>query len=307
MGLSAANQRQDMLFNLFDRLRANGAPIVPVSAVDDAVDSCRPATLLKHDVHDVDLDAMISLAERENAEEILGTYLFMPEGHPRTRRRYNFEQQLDAARAILSLGHDVGLHIDPFFQIQDSEQNLYTRMTRIKDSFSSHGILLRIGNMHGNSRFKHPDVDGYGTSFDLFAEIERQPDYPDLSRLLPESAALIRANRLSLRDLGFTHWADLPVWSARHGIVASNFLSDNRLGTDGTLELLIRDPTAGAWYLSPRAVPGSRELAEGGRRIEVAQAIRPVSGRFRPYDPGLESVLPWAVPILFLVHPEFYC
>jgi hypothetical protein len=184
----------------------------------------------------------------------------------------------------------------------------------LQDSFAAHGVEFRIGNMHGNSAHKHPDRNGYGTSFDLFSEIARQPDYPDLSAVPEESAKIIRFNRISLAEHGFSHWGDMPVWSAKLGFVVTNFMTDNRMGRDETYELIVQSETLGAYQIAAKQPPGSRNRAEG-KRVPLKDAHQgliggPVHGRFRLGEEELRQRLSQAkgvLPLLLLLHPEFYC
>lgn len=301
--------RRESLFALFEAALAGGARFARLTEVDDLVDRREGAVFLKHDVHDVDLDGLVGFAEREAELGICGTYFFMPPDHPRTRRAYAFADQVRAMKEVEALGHEIGLHIDPYFQIHDKRKPLADVLHELRRIFTDHGFDYRIGNLHGNSRHKHADRNGFGTAFDLFEEIARQPDYPVLAAMSEESAEIIRTNRVRLVDHGFTHWGDMPVWSARHGIVGTNFLTDNRLDTKGTLEVLVRPATSGAYYLAPRAVPGSRRLAEEGLRMPLPsfESGEPVHAHFPVDDPGLQVRLGYvAMPLLALIHPEFY-
>jgi hypothetical protein len=305
---------QRNLFDLFDRARAEGIRFAKISEVDGAIAAAEPVLLLKHDVHGLSLDALLAFAAREAQMGIRGTYLFMPRDHPVTARHFDFPAQLEAMEVISELGHELGLHVDPYFQIHQKGRPFADCLREIMDEFAAGGIKLRVGNMHGNSRHKHPDRDGYGTMFDLIEEIGRQPDFPALAAVPEESAALIRANRIRARDFGFTHWGDMPVWSARNGFIVTNFMTDNQLGKQGTIEVLTRSETRAAYLLADRQPPGSRNL--GSRRTGIAtpapeETARPVHERmtFDQEAPRrlCEVLTRGGLPMLFLVHPEHYC
>ena len=305
---------QDALFGLLQRWVRSDACFAQLTAIDKHVSRAEGAIFLKHDVHDLDLDRLVSFAERESSLGIVGTYFFMPPEHPRTRKAYSFVDQVSAMRAVAACGHELGLHIDPYFLIAEESRQLETLLRDMLTRFGEHDIAFRVGNMHGNSRHKHPDRDGYGTSFDLFDEVARQQDYPELSRVPSESADIIRANRTSLVGLGFTHWADMPVWSAEHGFVATNFLTDNRFGKEGTFELILDDQTRGAYLLSQSQLPGSRNRSDGVvvalRDSSPSQLVEPIHERITLLDGALASRFGDAagiMPLLVLLHPEFYC
>ncbi len=309
--MSAATRRE----RLFDLLRAMvdaGARIAPIGAVDDRVERGEAALFLKHDVHGLDLDALVVLAEREAAAGWHGTYLFMAPDHPLTLPHYGFERQARAMCAVRDAGHEVGLHIDPYFLMHHWRESLAGVLARTLDRFAQAGIRPTVGNMHGNSRHKHPDLDGRGTMFDLFAELGRQPDFPELARVPRESAEIIRAERVSVREHGFTHWADMPMWSARHGFVVTHFVTDNQLGKLGTIETLVQEDTWNAYKLCDRQTPGSRTSAPARAMVRVREEPRATGI-------GVET-LPWETealvdrlsaiarqPTLMLLHPEFYC
>jgi hypothetical protein len=308
----SASSRQERLFGLLRTMVGSGARIAPIGAVDERVDCGEASLFLKHDVHGLKLDALLALAQREAAEGWLGTYLFMAPDHPLTISHYGFDQQVRCMHAVREAGHEIGLHIDPYFLMHHWSLPLAEVMRRIVERFAREDIRLAVGNMHGNSRHKHADLDGRGTMFDLFAELGRQPDFPELARVPRESAEIIRAQRVSVRDYGFAHWADMPVWSARHGFVVTHFVTDNQLGKLGTVETLVQEDCWGAYKLCDRQTPGSRSSA-------AARALVRVSDEPRGTAVGVET-LPWdsqalterlrgiaRQPTLMLIHPEFYC
>jgi hypothetical protein len=303
----------EALLDLLARWRKSGGRFAHLTAVDRHVDDRDAAIFLKHDVHDLDVDGLVAFAAREAELRIVGTYFFMPPEHPRTRKAYGFSDQIRAMKAVAASGHELGLHIDPYFLIAEENKSLDVILKDMLATFAQHGVTFRIGNMHGNSRHTHPDLDGYGTSFDLFDEVARQPDYPTLARVPAESAAIIRANRTSLVGLGFTHWADMPIWSAKHGFVATNFLTDNRFGKDGSYELILDAQTRGAYLLCEAQRPGSRNRIDGVT-VEVSGAEKdfsaPVHERIMLTDGALAARFGEArriMPLLVLLHPEFYC
>lgn len=304
----------EALLDLLEGWGRTGARFAHLTDIDRFVAARQAGIFLKHDVHDLDPDGLVAFARREAELGIAGSYFFMPPDHPRTRKAYGFADQIRAMKAVEACGHELGLHIDPYFLIAEENRPLKAVLTDMLARFAEHGVTFRIGNMHGNSRHRHPDLDGYGTSFDLFDEVGRQQDYPELSRVPPESAEIIRANRTRLAELGFTHWADMPVWSAANGFVATNFLTDNRFGKDGTFELILDERTRGAYLISDVQLPGSRNRAQGDTvAVEETPAgghAGPVHERITLTDGALADRFGKAgpiMPLLVLLHPEFYC
>lgn len=303
---------REALFDLFGRALVARAPFAPLAAIDGFVAARRGGIFLKHDVHDLDLDRLVVFAEREARLGIHGTYFFMTPNHPRTAKSYDFTSQARAMLAIQQLGHELGLHLDPYYQIHKLGAPLAEIVRKLCATFAAHGITILIGNMHGNSAHKRPDFDGYGTSFDLFDEIARQPDYPVLARLPVETADLVRANRTRLAEYGFMHWGDMPIWSAALGFVVTNFLTDNRFGKHGTYELLVQAQTLNAYQVTQRQPPGSRNRRQGKTIAlrEVNPKAFPSHKELAPGDPELRALFATPsrmVPLQILLHPEFYC
>ena len=310
-----ARARADALFDVLAHIRSSDIPIVPLTEVDRYIAARKPAVFLKHDVHDVDLGGLTAFARREVDAGIKGSYFFMVPGHPRTRGEYGFGAQASAMREIQELGHEVGIHIDPYFMVHERGASLAECLQEVIEAFSREGVECRIGNMHGNSKHKHKDLSGYGTSFDLFSELGRQSDFPTLSNVPDETARIIRSNRVSIADHGFTHWGDMPMWSARNGFVGMNFLTDNSVGKTGEMRVVLRPETSGSYYLAPSQPPGSVRLAPDGRQCDCN--LHASWSRGEPIDMKIElgdGSLKGAVsrngaiaPLLVLVHPEFYC
>lgn len=312
--INLARKRQKRLFELFHSIISAKCLIAPVGAVDEKIDRRTSAFFLKHDVHDLSLDNLLDFAREEINLGVRATYLFMPRNHPRTQKAYTYDEQIRAMHQIKDMGHELGLHIDPYFQMHQKNAVLEKVLDDIMADFRRNGIELKVGNMHGNSQFKHSDVNGFGTSFDLFEEIGRQPDFPALDAVPAQSAEIIRENRVSLVESGFSHWADMPMWSAGLGFVGTNFLSDNNLGKKGSLEIVMREATTNCYYISKSQPPGSRNLAEGGKTIfthECGQKVDSnISQSFEFFGEDLTNLLSAATdvqPLLMLIHPEFYC
>lgn len=306
--------RQERLFALLASMRQAGAAPRRLSEMDACVAEARAGLFLKHDVHGLDLDGLERFAERAAASGIFGSYFFMAPDHPLTAPHYDWPRQARSMRCLREMGHELGLHIDGYFLIDHLGEPLARLLASMLNRFEREGLTLTIGNMHGNSRHKHADLDGFGTMFDLFEELGRQPDYPALARVPEESAALIRANRVSIRDSGFTHWADMPMWSARYGFIVTNFVTDNQLGKRGTIETLVHEESINAYKLCDHQRPGSRTPAPARETIALTA---PCTGPFpaagsehvnfdsEAIDQRLALMSPH--PVLCLLHPEFYC
>lgn len=293
-------------------VKRHGASMAPIEAVDRLVDAGQPAWYLKHDIHGLPLDAMVDFAAEEAEAGLLGTYLFMPPDHPLTARHYDWKQQQKAMSAVSALGHRIGLHIDPYFMMEHLGRPLREIMTRLKGEFEACGVEVVTGNMHGNSKYKMVDRNGFGTSFDLFEEIGRQQDYPALSDVDEAVADVIHRERVSLRGVGFTFWTDMPMWSAKHGFVVTNFLTDNQLARRGTIEVLIHADTIGQYRLADRQPPGSRTPSTPREHVAYAEHqssdLAPISAHLPFDDEALAQQMQRMAgqAVLMLIHPEHY-
>ena len=283
-----------------------------ISDVDRHLKDSKAATFLKHDVHGLALEALIDFAGAQRDAGVLGSYFFMPPDHPVTKRHYSFQRQVAAMHELRGMGHELGLHLDPIELIHETKGSLRQSIHDVLARFAREGIQLPIGNTHGNTAHPMRDQNGHTSAFEFFQELGRQGDYPDLANLPVENAQLIRDHRCSVVDLGFTHWADMPMWSQRHRHIVTHFVSDNLLGKDGTLKFATLPDTNGRYKLMdqhpPRArMPGTvREFVHCGD----ADANLPIGSFNVALDE--DECERWFgrlanQPVLLLIHPEHYC
>ena len=306
-------ERRQVLFQLLDDAMSAGARVVQVRQLDDMVVNRHAALVLKHDVHGLNLASLLAFARAEADMGILGSYFFMPPDHPDTARHYGFSEQVGVMREIQAMGHEIGLHLDPYFMMEFWRAPLRDVLLRALSAFEQAGISVNSMNMHGNSAHQHKDANGYGTSFDLFEELARQPDYPELKAVDPDSAEVLRTQRVRLADFGINFWADMPLWSRQHGYVVTNFVSDNQMGRTGKVEVLTHKRNANSYDLVAVQRPGSRNRAEGGTRISCGTAspdFEEIRSTFPVESDSLVRLFSSAstllLPAQFLVHPQFY-
>lgn len=301
--------RRTRLKSLLASAATSGARFLPARAVDAAVTDARACWILKHDVHAVDPRAVVEMAAWEMSLGIEATWLFMVRGDPSTGPA-DAAVQLEAMRRIDEMGHQVGLHVDPYHWIARTGRALPDLLRAELTALAVEGLDISVGTTHGNAAHRHPDSQGFGTPFEFFEELGRQPDHPQLARMTVESAEIVRANRLSLGDVGISHWLDMPLWSHRHGFAVTAFISDNRLGRDGTWEILVHPDQSGDWVLADRQPPGSRTWPVPRSRVSTG-APPPVDVRSGPIaveDPQVDRAVTALapVPLLMLLHPQFY-
>jgi hypothetical protein len=170
-------KNREYLFHAYKIVIDSGAIFSPISKIDSMIENFSASFFIKHDIHGMNLDRLIRFAEDEKKVGVTSTYFFMVPKHPLTVKHYGMEEQLEAMLAIKSMGHEIGIHIDPFFLIHHNKNKLEIILKDILFLFRKNGIQIECGNMHGNSSFKGLDNNGFGTSFDLFDEIARQPDF----------------------------------------------------------------------------------------------------------------------------------
>jgi len=307
-------QRREILFRMLEKTQAAGNLLLPVNQIGECLQARRGAIFLKHDIHGLDLKSLVGFAEEESAMGIFGTYFFMAPNHPDTQPYYDFPAQAKAMEEVQALGHEVGLHLDPYFLMQDYGQPLHQVMEGCLSTFRGLGMDVQSMNMHGNTQHKHRDKNGYGTSFELFEEIARQPDFPALEAMHPSSAAIVRENRVRLKDYGIRFWADMPIWSAELDYIVTNFISDNGLAKTDQYELLTHLETTNQYAISHYQPPGARNRSQPDKVIACEGQVNP--GRLGNWKLPFESAdlqeifstKPFALqPAQFLLHPQFYC
>lgn len=309
-----SDTRRNKLFVLLRSGLDAGINYMPVKDVNFVLQDARPAVFLKHDIHGLNLNNLVEFASEESQMGIHGTYFFMAPNHPDTVKYYNFSAQAQAMKKIQANGHEVGLHIDPYFLIQHHQQSLDQILKDCLSAFRDLGLNVQSMNMHGNTGHKHRDKNGYGTSFELFEEIARQPDFPVLEAMHADSAELVRQNRIRLKDHGISFWADMPIWAAEFGYVVTNFISDNGLGKSGQYELLTHEETANQYAISRYQPPGARNRTQPDSLVTCGGKTS--LDRFGNWKLAFESAeleslfdtKPFVLqPAQILLHPQFYC
>lgn len=306
--------RKRNFFKLLRISKRSGAQFARLTEIDSFIKKGQAGFFIKHDVHGLFLESLIKFAAKEKSMDIFATYFFMYPEHPHTIKYYSFKEQVSAMRAVKELGHEIGFHIDPFFLIHHYKKPLGVLIKEMINRFNDYDITFNCGNTHGNTSLKLLDKNGYDVVFDLFEELSRQPDYPELRDVSPQIAALIRTNRVSLSDFGFTHWGDLPLWSKSHGYVEANYVTDNFLEKQGTVGILILKESFGYYKLSDKQPPDPSSISS------VVRQLIPITNV--PQNPGLSEGISTVgfygselksffkniacYPTQILIHPQFY-
>ena len=309
-----AEKRRTKLFDLLKLCLDNRAKHARVCDIDRFIENNTSAFVVKHDVHGVDPESLVGFAQLEADMKIKGSYYFMPTNHPHTIRHYSAKQQITAMKAIQEMGHELGLHIDPYFVLKWKKKPLRKIVEEILGEFNQHGFDIVSANIHGNSSFRFLDRNGHGASFELFEEISRQSDFPTLENIDAETAMTIRQQRIRIADFGLTHWADVPLFSGRYGFVVTNFISDNRFGKHGTIEILVKKGAIGNYMLCDRQPPGYYNSSPAREYIPTGDCSRevelPYGSHHLPFDDGRvkTAFIQLSVhPTQILIHPQHYC
>jgi hypothetical protein len=301
------------LFSLLKEARLRGVTFAKVGELERHIELRTRAVFLKHDIHGMDLDALADFAAEERRNGISATYFFMAPDHPHTATHYAFADQARVMLSIQDMGHQIGLHVDPYFLIDKSQSRFSEVLENCLAMFLGAGIQVTACNMHGNSQHKGRDRNGRGTSFDLFEEIARQPDFPALADVPPEIAEIIRSNRVSLMPFGITHWCDQPLWSAKHRFVVTNYVSDNNLGKNGRIEVTVHEQCVDQWVFSDAQLPGARTKPVSWQALPLSR-----KANFPEYwtgtrhldfsDAGTADIILALAnhPLNMLIHPQYY-
>lgn len=268
------------------------------------------AIYLRHDVHNVELPKLIEFAESEVRAGFKASYFFMGKHHPRTKASYSFYEECETIHQIKEMGHDVGLHIDPFIGTSSSDPIPRFSLKRELLEFAKFGIKFSIGTMHGNSSQNTKDLDGRSLGWEFFEELSREEG---LARVPSSVARKILASRTRLVNHGFHLFADLPMWS-EHQFTSMNYVSDSSFRKVGGLNLEVFPETINRYYISESQPRGSSKRASVGSTVEATsdcflEGVEPTKhGRktlmIEKYQNLVES-LATAQPLLFLSHPDF--
>ncbi|NDV27499.1 hypothetical protein [Desulfovibrio sp. JC010] len=311
---SRLNQRAERLFFLLEQLRDERAEFILSRSLDrKARGEASPFVLLRCDVHAVGPKELICFGRELAKRSLPAAFLFLAPDHPANLGRLSPQEQLTAMRELEGMGHETGVHLDPHYLISGQECSLEDILREMLSVFSANGIKPVTGSIHGNSRYKGLDENGFGTAFDFFAELGRQPDFPKLSNVHPELAESIRRNRISLESLNFDTWIDQPLWTRKNGFMVTNYISDNGLAKSGTLSVTLQPDSMKHLKLADHQPPGAltctaaRELVplKGGGMLEPPFTGTRNLDFFSAGLDGLVKVLP-SVPLLFLLHPQHY-
>ena len=104
---------------------------------------------LKFDIHG-DIVRPVEMARTLNMLGVHGLFLIMHR-HALNEDWYGTPRMWDALKEIRGLGHEVGLHVDPFHLIT-THDDLYAGIDAALEDFTKQGFAMRAMTLHGDSR-----------------------------------------------------------------------------------------------------------------------------------------------------------
>jgi hypothetical protein len=143
---------------------------------------------------------------------------------------YGTQRMWDALGEIRDLGHEVGLHADPFHLIT-THGDLYAGLEAALEDFAKHGFAIRAMTLHGDSRahIKARKLQANDFFSDGFRKSKWDGLPPEGQESLAEHVRQYRHRKL-FRKLGIEYVADVNLVHRGQLIVESPmmYLSDNQ-------------------------------------------------------------------------------
>ncbi len=183
---------------------------------------------IKFDIHG-DIARPVEMARILNRAGVHGLFLIMHR-HALNDSWYGSAQMWNALKEIRDLGHEIGLHADPFHLIT-TYNDLYTGLESALAEFRAQGYPMRAMTLHGDSR---PHIKARKLQAnDFFADEFRKSKWdgiaPEGQEVLAEHVRQYKHRRL-YRKLGIEYVADVNLVKEGKLIVRESmmYLSDNQ-------------------------------------------------------------------------------
>ena len=238
--------------------------------------------LLRFDIHG-NVERPLRVAEALSALGMHGLFLTMHR-HPVNETIYDAPSTWESLKRISELGHEIGLHFDPFYLIR-AHGDLYKGVAAAANELTARGFKVETASVHGDTR-AHIKAVGMQAN-DFFAEGYRQTrwngqapkDEEFLTGHVKQYSQAKMAEHCGIKffvEHNFSHMGQLVTGTG----VAPAYLTDNRRqlrvnnlpGSDGDGTLLA----------APEPLRITPEFAR-----EVATALK-------------------TRPFLALIHPQWY-
>lgn len=194
------------LGGLIARLKAAGIAFSPVEAFSERLAGDAPAALIKLDIHR-SIRRAFEVAQTLAAAGAPALFLMMHR-HPLNEVYYDDESTWTMLRNIEGMGHEVGLHLDPFHLIR-AHGDLYLGLARALADMRAKGLALRSATLHGDTAAHLRARNFYAQDF--FREFDYRRRFDGAP---PEGEAELAAHagRYSLealaRDHGLVYFAE---------------------------------------------------------------------------------------------------
>jgi hypothetical protein len=183
---------------------------------------------LKFDIHG-DIARPVEMARILNGLGVRGLFLAMHR-HALNDSWYGTEAMWESLKQIRDLGHEIGLHADPFHLIT-MHNDLYEGISRALEDFSKHGFELRTMTLHGDSRphIKKTKLQANDFFWDEFRKSKWDGVPPEGQEILAEHVGKYKHKKL-FRKCGIQYVADVNLVHEGRLIVESPmmYLSDNQ-------------------------------------------------------------------------------
>lgn len=181
----------------------------------------------KFDIHG-DIVRPVEMARILNGAGARGLFLIMHR-HVLNDGWHGSTEMWNALTEIRDLGHEIGLHADPFHLIA-THQDLYDGLEAALEDFRRHGFVMRTMTLHGDTR---PHIKARKLQAnDFFADEFRSSKWdgvpPEGQEMLADHVHKYRHKKL-FRKLGIEFVADVHLVARGELIVRGSmmYLSDN--------------------------------------------------------------------------------
>lgn len=183
---------------------------------------------LKFDIHG-DIVRPVEMARTLNRLGVHGLFLIMHR-HALNEDWYGTPRMWDALKEIRDLGHEIGLHADPFHLIT-TDNDLYAGVSKALEDFSKNSFELRVMTLHGDSRahIKKHRLQANDFFLDEYRKTKWDGIAPEGQEMLAEHVGRYKHKRL-YRKCGIEYVADVNLVHKGQLIVQSPmmYLSDNQ-------------------------------------------------------------------------------
>lgn len=175
--------------------------------------------LIKNDVHNLDVDQILSLTNVYKYHKIQSIFFFLPHYHPLYFKGKNNYKKI--INLCLDRGHKIGIHLDAYYEISIGKKIIDT----IYDFQNHCKIDIKYGNFHGNTKLKQLDNYSLDIIYNLIFETRRNICLNKKENV----QSFIKNNQASLSKTSIEYWVDRWIYVKKNGFITSDYISDNYL------------------------------------------------------------------------------